>query len=198
MDGLDIRILDALQQDGSLTQEQLAERVGSSPSTSLRRARRLKASGHLSRCVYLADSRKLDRGLRTIITVVTSGNGGKTGEALARKVRNEPAIDLAYVASGRLELHRFVDDDRGTDEIADELARIKGFGPYVLDSLPTGIVHPRESTCSNMLRALPSARHSLVRAEQKQLIMNRHMVELSVSAARRVVSAEVEWHWVTW
>ena len=69
MDRLDIRILDALQQDGSLTQAQLAERVGSSPSTSLRRVQRLKASGHLDRCVYLANPRKLDRGLRAIITL---------------------------------------------------------------------------------------------------------------------------------
>ena len=103
MDRLDIRILDALQQDGSLTQAQLAERVGSSPSTCLRRVQRLKATGHLERCVYLADARKLDRGLRTIITVVTSGHGGKRGDAFVRKVDKEPAIDLAYGTTGEVD-----------------------------------------------------------------------------------------------
>ena len=103
MDELDIRILDALQRDGSLTQAQLAERVGSSPSTSLRRASRLKASGHLDRCVYLADARKLERGIRTIITIVTSGPGGKAVESFVSRIRDEPAIDLAYGTTGEVD-----------------------------------------------------------------------------------------------
>lgn len=103
MDRLDVRILDALQQDGSLTQAQLAERVGSSPSTSLRRAQRLKKSGYLNRCVYLADARKLERGLRTIITVVTSSPGGKTLESFVKKISKEPAIDLAYGTTGEVD-----------------------------------------------------------------------------------------------
>lgn len=103
MDRLDIRILDALQQDGSLTQAQLAERVGSSPSTSLRRVQRLKASGHLDRCVYLADPRKLDRGLRAIITVVTSGHGKMEGYDFMERIRTEAAIDLAYGTTGEVD-----------------------------------------------------------------------------------------------
>lgn len=103
MDRLDVRILDALQQDGSLTQAQLAERVGSSPSTSLRRAQRLKKSGHLDRCVYLADARKLERGLRTIITVVIRSPKGKTLESFVRKIGKEPAIDLAYGTTGEVD-----------------------------------------------------------------------------------------------
>lgn len=103
MDRLDIRILDALQRDGSLTQAQLAERVGSSPSTCLRRVQRLKASGHLDRCVYLADPRKLDRGLRAIITVVTSGHGGMSGYDFADRIRNEAAVDLAYGTTGEVD-----------------------------------------------------------------------------------------------
>ena len=103
MDKLDVRILDALQQDGSLTQAQLAERVGSSPSTSLRRAQRLKKSGHLTRCVYLADPQKLERGLRAVITVVTSSPGGKTLEAFVKRINKEPAIDLAYGTTGEVD-----------------------------------------------------------------------------------------------
>lgn len=103
MDRLDVRILDALQQDGALTQAQLAERVGSSPSTSLRRARRLKKSGHLDRCVYLADARKLERGLRAVITVVTTRPGGKTLESFVKKINKEPAIDLAYGTTGEVD-----------------------------------------------------------------------------------------------
>ena len=103
MDRLDIRLLDALQQDGSLTQAQLAERVGSSPSTSLRRVQRLKASGHLDRCVYLANPRKLDRGLRAIITVVASGHGRMDSYGFMDRARSEAAIDLAYGTTGEVD-----------------------------------------------------------------------------------------------
>lgn len=103
MDRLDIRILDALQRDGTLTQAELAEEVGSTPSTSLRRAERLKASGHLERCVYLADPKKLERGLRAIITVVTSGLGGKKGKDFAKRLGAEPALDMAYGTTGEVD-----------------------------------------------------------------------------------------------
>lgn len=103
MDRLDIRILDVLQRDGSLTQAELAARVGSSPSTCLRRVQRLKASGHLERCVYLADPRKLDRGLKAVITVVTSGHGREKREAFADKLRDEAAVSLAYGTTGEVD-----------------------------------------------------------------------------------------------
>ena len=44
-DELDLRILDALQQDASMTNEVLAQRVFSSPATVLRRVRALRESG---------------------------------------------------------------------------------------------------------------------------------------------------------
>lgn len=112
MDRLDVRILDALQQDGSLTQAQLAEQVGSSPSTCLRRVQRLKKSGHLRRCVYLADPGKLERGIKAIIAVVTTGHARELREAFAKKLGREPAITLAYGVTGDVDavLHgNFID-----------------------------------------------------------------------------------------
>ena len=45
LDRLDIRLLSELQANASLTNEQLAERVGLSASAVQRRARRLESSG---------------------------------------------------------------------------------------------------------------------------------------------------------
>lgn len=103
MDRLDLRIIDSLQKNGALTQEQLAEQVGSTPSTCLRRTARLKKSGHLDRCVYLASAKKLERGLRAIISIVTNGSAGKDIEAFAGRLRGEPAIDLAYGTTGEVD-----------------------------------------------------------------------------------------------
>lgn len=69
MDALDHRIVATLQKDGSLTKAELAEAVGSTPSTCLRRVADLRNLGVLKGCVYLADPVKLGRGIRAIITV---------------------------------------------------------------------------------------------------------------------------------
>ena len=45
MDGFDLKLLDALQQDGRLTNNELAERIGLSPSQCSRRRTALEQSG---------------------------------------------------------------------------------------------------------------------------------------------------------
>jgi len=53
LDLFDMKILDALQADGSLTNQDLAEKIGLSPSPCLRRVRRLEAEGVISGYVAL-------------------------------------------------------------------------------------------------------------------------------------------------
>jgi len=103
MDKLDIRILDALQHDGALTQSQLADQVGSTPSTCLRRVQRLKDTGYLERCVFLANPRKLERGLKAIITVISQDHGRQKLPEFIEKIENEAAINLAYGTTGEVD-----------------------------------------------------------------------------------------------
>lgn len=103
MGKLDIQILDALQQHGSITQAQLAERVNSTQSTCLRRVKQLKDSGHLARCVFLADPGKLERGLKAIISVVTKGHGRKKTPAFIRMIEQEAAINMAFDTTGEID-----------------------------------------------------------------------------------------------
>ena len=131
MDRLDVRILEALQRDGSLTQAELAERVGSSPSTCLRRVQRLKASGHLARCVYLADPRKLERGLKAVITVVTSGHGRETREAFAQKLRDEASICQAYGTTGEVDAV-FIANFSDMEEYQAVCERLFDYDPHVV------------------------------------------------------------------
>lgn len=58
MGELDFRIVAALQADGTLTKAELAEAVGSTPSTCQRRVAELRRTGVLTGCVYLADPGK--------------------------------------------------------------------------------------------------------------------------------------------
>lgn len=103
MDELDFRIVAALQADGTLTKAELAEAVGSTPSTCLRRVAELRRTGVLTGCVYLADPGKLGRGIRAIIVVTTRNHTKDTRTTFASRVSGEVAITQAYGVTGDLD-----------------------------------------------------------------------------------------------
>jgi Lrp/AsnC family leucine-responsive transcriptional regulator len=59
LDRIDRRILKCLQKDGGLSNQELAEKVGLSPSPCLRRVRALEEAGIILRRVTLLDARPL-------------------------------------------------------------------------------------------------------------------------------------------
>ena len=103
MDTLNIRIIEALQRRGDMTNAELAEVVNSTPSTCLRRVRDLQNSGILTKNIYLADSAKLGRGLRAIITTTTKDYYLTNRAAFSKRVEAEPAIAYAYGVTGELD-----------------------------------------------------------------------------------------------
>ena len=103
MDALDIRIVEALQQQGDLTNAELAECVSSTASTCLRRVNALKKRGILKKNVYIADVAKLGRGLKAIITITTKDHPRAERERFAASLRAEPSIGYAYGVTGELD-----------------------------------------------------------------------------------------------
>ena len=69
LDAVDLRILAELQQDGSLTNVELARRVHLSPSPCLTRVKALEANGVIQRYVALADPKALGLGLNVFISI---------------------------------------------------------------------------------------------------------------------------------
>lgn len=103
MDNLDLRIIAALQVDGTLTKAKLAEAVGSTPSTCLRRVAELRRTGVLTGCVYLADPAMLGRGIRAIITVTTRNHTKDLRTSFAARISEERAITQAFGVTGDLD-----------------------------------------------------------------------------------------------
>jgi Lrp/AsnC family leucine-responsive transcriptional regulator len=68
LDSLDRRILRELQRDGSLRNDQLAERIGLSPSPTLRRVKALEQAGIL-RYVALLNPKEIGLGVRMRVDV---------------------------------------------------------------------------------------------------------------------------------
>ena len=69
LDRYDRRILEELQQDGRLSNQDLADRIGLSPSPCLRRVRALEESGFITGYRALVDTRKLGYTLYALIYI---------------------------------------------------------------------------------------------------------------------------------
>jgi len=69
LDAIDIRILSELQQDGGLSNVELARRVNLSPSPCLMRVRALEKQGVIRQYVALADPHALGLGLNVFISI---------------------------------------------------------------------------------------------------------------------------------
>ena len=69
LDAIDIRILSELQQDGGLSNVELARRVNLSPSPCVLRVRALEKQGVIRQYVALADPQALGLGLNVFISI---------------------------------------------------------------------------------------------------------------------------------
>ena len=74
MDRLDRHILELLQQDGSLTAADIAERIGLSKAPCWRRIQRLQESGVITRTVALVNAKAINLGTTVFVTVKTSNH----------------------------------------------------------------------------------------------------------------------------
>ncbi|RKT25331.1 AsnC family transcriptional regulator [Paraburkholderia sp. RAU2J] len=76
IDAIDRRILAILQENGRLSNQEIAERVNLSPSPCLRRIRRLEESGVIRGYVALLDAQHLGLGLLAYVNVRLEKRGG--------------------------------------------------------------------------------------------------------------------------
>jgi len=104
MDNTDRRILEILQQDASLSNVELADKVHLSPSSCLRRVQRLKAEGIIQKTVVLVDPDKLERSLCGIVEVSLERHGTEARRDFIDKVQREGAITQAYSVTGEADV----------------------------------------------------------------------------------------------
>ncbi|HBI84376.1 Lrp/AsnC family transcriptional regulator [Orrella sp. NBD-18] len=99
LDDLDLRILDQLQIDASVTNQALAERVHASPPTCMRRVRRLKAMGIIEKQVAIIAPAKVRSSLTAIIEVTLDIQSAEQLELFEKRVDNESAVLQCYRVS---------------------------------------------------------------------------------------------------
>ncbi|CAH2398822.1 Lrp/AsnC family transcriptional regulator [Mesorhizobium ventifaucium] len=100
MERVDSKLLKLLQEDASRTNADLAAEVGLSPSSCLRRIRRLKSAGVIDRVVALLNPAKAGRGMKAIVTVELERHGEQHMRRFLELAVMEPAVIQAYSVSG--------------------------------------------------------------------------------------------------
>ena len=101
LDDTDLRILDQLQRDASLTNQDLAAKVHVSPATCLRRTKRLVDEGLIERTVALLSTDKLAPGLSAVVEVMLEPQTVQTLDAFEARAIGDPAVQQCYrTASG--------------------------------------------------------------------------------------------------
>ena len=99
IDAIDLRLLDALQTDASLSNQDLAARVAVSPATCLRRVKRLVEAGIVERRVALLSPDKLGAGLTAIVEITLDRQGDEQQVEFEALVAAEPAVLQCYRVS---------------------------------------------------------------------------------------------------
>lgn len=96
----DRKILQILQEDGKISNVDLAERVGLSPSPCLRRVKQLEASGLIAGYVALLDRRKARLDLLAYVEVQVDRHSETAAEAFKEAVLREPLVVGCYAMTG--------------------------------------------------------------------------------------------------
>lgn len=96
MDKIDRRILQELQRDGRLSNADLADRVGLTPSPCLRRVRQMEESGVIRGYRALLDGDSVGRGFQAFVTVVMRYEDHETVAEFERRVAGLPAVVEAH------------------------------------------------------------------------------------------------------
>ena len=101
LDPTDLRLLDLLQTDASLSNQDLAERAHTSPATALRRVRRMVDEGLIERRVALLNPHALPAGLTALVEITLDRQGAEHLDAFETRAVAEPAVQQCWrVAPG--------------------------------------------------------------------------------------------------
>ena len=99
LDQTDLLLLAALQEDASLSNVALAERVHVSPPTCLRRIKRLAEGGWIERQVAILSRDKLGHGLQAIVEVTLDRQGTEHLDAFEARAVADTAVQQCWRVS---------------------------------------------------------------------------------------------------
>lgn len=130
LDRYDRHILQILQQEGRVSNQELADRVGLSPSPCLRRVRALEESGLIAGYRAILDARQLGLTLMALLHISMDRHTPERFENFDRTVRTLPEVLECLLVTGQdadYQLKVVVKDmDAYQDLLLNKITRIEG------------------------------------------------------------------------
>lgn len=155
LDRTDLRILDILQEQGRLSNQEIAERVSLSPSPCLRRIKHLEDAGVIRQYVALLEPDKLGLGLLAYVSVKLEKRGKMPMEEFGARVQGWPEVAACYAMTGEMDylLRVHVED-------------LRHFSRFVMDQLlrQPGVVDVKSSFALERIKETTALPLSVVRA----------------------------------
>ena len=99
LDSTDLRLLDLLQNDASLSNQDLAAAAHTSPATALRRVRRLLDAGVIDRRVALLNPERIGAGLTALIEISLDRQGAEHLDAFEQRLLPEAQVQQLWRVS---------------------------------------------------------------------------------------------------
>jgi Lrp/AsnC family transcriptional regulator, leucine-responsive regulatory protein len=100
LDQVDKRILNILQDDGSVTNVELSRRIGLAPATTLERVRKLKHQGFIRKTVALVDAARVRQSTVAFVNVSLTLHGAEKVNEFRSHVEELPQVLECYHISG--------------------------------------------------------------------------------------------------
>lgn len=130
LDRFDRHILELLQQDGRLSNQELADRIGLSPSPCLRRVRALEERGVIAGYRALVDARKLGLSLMALVHIALDRHTPERFTNFEARVRALPEVLECLLITGEeadYQLKAVVRDmDAYQELLLSKITRIEG------------------------------------------------------------------------
>ncbi|HXQ68202.1 MAG TPA: Lrp/AsnC family transcriptional regulator [Alphaproteobacteria bacterium] len=103
LDAIDCRIIAALQADGRLSNADLAQRVGLSPSPCLRRVNRLQREGYIETYRAMLRRKQIGLGLTVFVGVKIGGHADDRATAFEEAVIAIPEVIACHMIAGEVD-----------------------------------------------------------------------------------------------
>jgi len=101
LDRIDHRILEELQRDAGQTNQELADRVGLSPSPCLRRVKALEDAGVIEKRVALLSREKLGLSLTALIQIAMDRHTPERFDKFEKAVKRYPEVQACFLITGQ-------------------------------------------------------------------------------------------------
>ena len=100
LDEIDLHILEVLQRDGRISNQDLADKVGLSPSPCLRRLRQLETDGVVQKYVALVSPKAVGHGLHAFVEVRLDRQTRASVDKFEAEILKLPLVLECYLMAG--------------------------------------------------------------------------------------------------